>query len=422
MKPVEGVGGRRERNLMIIDGSYFRINSLRKPSLPVNEQAMKNFFNEIERKLNLVLDDVFYFDASRGGTQSSFERHYTSVLQACNVQLVLKNYKSMSMKCPNCSHQFSRRVQAEVDVAIASKIVYDHCKERFDNLILIAGDGDFKEALDKVRNDDSNKRVYILAWRRSISPKLQEKASRNCVLYFDDHWNDFVPNNRALNSSNNMGEDVKITSEAEEIETILSMGFPKAQVMSLFQKYHDMDKVMRVLLGEDETEDDLPEHDHSQFNSTGSNSGRMGAMNESGNPSSGNMPSRGAGGGHHGRGSNNYGSNYNGPNAGNANEPIFNNRTVVRQDPNRVVTSGVNPFANPNPNPGNRFPNNHTNGGANAGANMNTGNRDSNYNHSEAHIEQLMVLGFSMAQAREGLSASSDLNGAIIYLLEKYKH
>lgn len=75
------------------------------------------------------------------------------------------------MKCPNkqCAYshkKISKSVQAEVDVAIATKIVSSSYQNTYDHLILIAGDRDFKDPLLEAIH--MKKHVTIFGYENSV--------------------------------------------------------------------------------------------------------------------------------------------------------------------------------------------------------------------------------------------------------------
>lgn len=75
-----------------------------------------------------------------------------------------------------------------VDVALAAELVIfgGVMSTGLDRIILVAGDGDYKEAVRFVRRK-VGKDVQIVSWRRALSNELIKLANRP-TIFLDDHW------------------------------------------------------------------------------------------------------------------------------------------------------------------------------------------------------------------------------------------
>lgn len=58
---------------------------------------------------------------------------------------------------------------------------------QLETLVLIAGDGDFKDMVEFF-TENLYKKVWIFGYRASLSASLHEKASPGCVHFIDDIW------------------------------------------------------------------------------------------------------------------------------------------------------------------------------------------------------------------------------------------
>ena len=56
-----------------------------------------------------------------------------------------------------------------------------------DALVLVAGDGDFKDMLEFVK-DKIDKKVIIFGYTANTSNSLKEKASPGCFFALDEIW------------------------------------------------------------------------------------------------------------------------------------------------------------------------------------------------------------------------------------------
>jgi len=79
-------------------------------------------------------------------------------------------------------------MQAGVDVAIATKLLI-RFHEGVRSVTLLTGDGDFSTAVQCVTSI-STKRVpvFIVSFKKALSPKLQQFVGQPNVLFLDDVW------------------------------------------------------------------------------------------------------------------------------------------------------------------------------------------------------------------------------------------
>jgi uncharacterized LabA/DUF88 family protein len=91
-------------------------------------------------------------------------------------------------ECYKCNKEFLYKYEKGVDVALAAELVI-FCGMKspsLDRVILVAGDGDYKEAIRYIRRD-VGKDVQIVSWRIALSQELEKIANKPTIL-FDSHW------------------------------------------------------------------------------------------------------------------------------------------------------------------------------------------------------------------------------------------
>jgi uncharacterized LabA/DUF88 family protein len=66
----------------------------------------------------------------------------------------------------------------------AMKIAFSN---QLDMLVLIAGDGDFKDMVEFL-TETLYKKVWVFGYKSSLSASLHEKASPGCVIFLDEIW------------------------------------------------------------------------------------------------------------------------------------------------------------------------------------------------------------------------------------------
>jgi uncharacterized LabA/DUF88 family protein len=72
-----------------------------------------------------------------------------------------------------------------VDVGIATLILKLATQQRYDRLMLAAGDGDFEDSIDYVKSE-LHKEVWICGYEGSISADLQSYADK--VVWLNECW------------------------------------------------------------------------------------------------------------------------------------------------------------------------------------------------------------------------------------------
>lgn len=91
-------------------------------------------------------------------------------------------------KCYTCDQRFLHKYEKGVDVALATQLViFGGLKgENLNRIILVAGDGDYKEALRFVRRE-IGKDVQLVSWKRALARDLDKLANKPTIL-LDNHW------------------------------------------------------------------------------------------------------------------------------------------------------------------------------------------------------------------------------------------
>lgn len=96
-------------------------------------------------------------------------------------QVRLHRLKDLHMQCPTCNNAFDRKMQKGVDIGIATLALT--LVERYDTLVLSSGDGDFKDALEHIRNT-LNKRFELAVFKNGVSTDLQSLSDE--VYWIDE--------------------------------------------------------------------------------------------------------------------------------------------------------------------------------------------------------------------------------------------
>jgi len=153
----------------------------------VKKSAQTGFYKVIqERPFDFTLHGVplRFTDVK---CRSKMRQAYFKCLNASGGELKCK----MSLdpdECYNCTKEFLLKYEKGVDVALAAQLVIIGGVRAagLDRIILVAGDGDYKEAIRFVRQE-AGKDVQIVSWQWALSKEL-EKISNKQSIILDNHW------------------------------------------------------------------------------------------------------------------------------------------------------------------------------------------------------------------------------------------
>lgn len=181
------------RGLWLIDGSY--IYKAGKTFLSENAKYGKKSVDYKKLKGCIInafgIDslDSWYFnstpDPATDGQNNFHSWLKTAEPKGPNIRVKLYDLKTKNIICPECKNNISIKVQKGVDVGIATVAL--RLFERYDAIILSAGDGDFEDFIRYIV-EDNDKKLYIVGFDKSISPDLQQFSSGNYLL--NEHYND----------------------------------------------------------------------------------------------------------------------------------------------------------------------------------------------------------------------------------------
>jgi uncharacterized LabA/DUF88 family protein len=157
------------KNLLIIDGYYLTKSMEAKGLIP-------DFFNllaKIESRFEIEINQKFYFDSSITNSKIAFYKFLRSKTNGMGMDVRVYGTKEETIRCQACGNSQSQKRQAGVDVGMAVLAIMK--ANTYDNLILLSGDGDLKDAISYLVND-LQKGFYLVGFKSSISPKLKSLA------------------------------------------------------------------------------------------------------------------------------------------------------------------------------------------------------------------------------------------------------
>jgi len=91
-------------------------------------------------------------------------------------------------ECFDCTKEFLLKYEKGVDVCLAAQLVISGGMKSgsLDRIIVVAGDGDYQEAVRFCRQE-VGRDVQIVSWRRALSRELEKLANKPTII-LDDNW------------------------------------------------------------------------------------------------------------------------------------------------------------------------------------------------------------------------------------------
>lgn len=181
------------RGLWLIDGSYiYKAGKTFQDENPLYAKKGVDYIklrNCISKEFSIDSLDGWYFNSTPDPASDGQNAFHTWLKAAApkgpNIRVKLYGLKEKQIHCTSCNMDFSIRVQKGVDVGIATTAL--RLFERYDAIILSAGDGDFEDFIRYIV-EDHDKKLFITGFDKSISPDLQQYSSS--IYLLNEHYAD----------------------------------------------------------------------------------------------------------------------------------------------------------------------------------------------------------------------------------------
>jgi hypothetical protein len=153
----------------------------------VKQSAQSGFYKVIQNPpFNFILHGIpLRFADARCGRR--MRQAYFTCLDAYEGQLECKLALDPE-QCYECNKRFLFKYEKGVDVALAAQLVIFGGVRAgdLDRIILVAGDGDYQEAIRFCRQE-VGKDIQIVSWRRALSGDLERLANKPTMI-LDNVW------------------------------------------------------------------------------------------------------------------------------------------------------------------------------------------------------------------------------------------
>ncbi len=169
-----------KRTIWINDGAYlFKASPERFDYLKLK--------HELEKGAGATFVESYYFGAQSVSTsaQDSFNK-WLKCAPPIGPKMILKLFslKNTHIDCPHCGVGYDKQTQKGVDVGIVTMMLQLAAQNRYDQLVLTSGDGDFANAVEYIKQ--LGKSFCLAGFKDSVSPDLQCFA--DTMLWLDDVW------------------------------------------------------------------------------------------------------------------------------------------------------------------------------------------------------------------------------------------
>jgi hypothetical protein len=113
---------------------------------------------------------VKYFSAYATWLPGPYSRHrkFVTAIKSRGVEFIEGQFKNKDRFCRKCRTSWVAHEEKETDVNIGIHLLNDAYKDRFDQAFVVTADSDISPAIKMVRQNFSNKFVYILNPPKSI--------------------------------------------------------------------------------------------------------------------------------------------------------------------------------------------------------------------------------------------------------------
>ena len=168
----------------IVDGAYL---------LKAGQRFGRFDYIKLRRKLEADIGqpffEAYYLNSTPNPPTDAQDAFHTWLKGAPprgpHMRVQLYKLKNQHNECPQCRHSFDRKIQKGVDVGIATLVLKLATQQKYDLLVLSAGDGDFEDSIDYAKSE-LNKQIVIAGYDGSVSTDLQSYADR--VIWLDAYW------------------------------------------------------------------------------------------------------------------------------------------------------------------------------------------------------------------------------------------
>jgi len=151
-----------ERTIVYVDGFNLYFGMLEAGFVNCKWLDLKKLIgNLLKPEQNLV--DIKYFTSRVGNNPDKQKRQttYIEALETTGVMVLYGRYQINNIECHRCGNIWREPNEKMTDVNIATQIIIDAYKDKYDTAILISGDSDLVPPIRSIHENFKNKRIAV---------------------------------------------------------------------------------------------------------------------------------------------------------------------------------------------------------------------------------------------------------------------
>lgn len=110
------------------------------------------------------------------------QRTYIDALETTDILIIRGKYESKEVNCTGCGKVWFRSNEKKTDVNIATALIFDALKDKFDVAILISGDSDLVPAINMVHDEFPPKIVTVFFPPNRHNTSVASAATGSMIL------------------------------------------------------------------------------------------------------------------------------------------------------------------------------------------------------------------------------------------------
>lgn len=211
IKKETPLAGRRTKDTIFGDGRWYQNNiffmksqnnNVKKERVIVYVDGFNLYFGMVEAGLhhckwldlkilakNLLkphqkLQSIKYFTSRVSNNPKKQKRQtiYIEAIETIGIEIIYGQYQSACVRCTKCGHCWNTFNEKMTDVNLATYLLVDAYKDKYDTAMLISGDSDLVPPISAVNEKIPNKRVLVAFPPKRKNVAVAKVAKGNFVI------------------------------------------------------------------------------------------------------------------------------------------------------------------------------------------------------------------------------------------------
>lgn len=135
-------------------------------------------------KDNQEVNEIKYF-TSRGSNNPEKQKRqslYIEALETVGIKIYYGHYQQNVIECKRCGNKWASYNEKMTDVNIATQIMVDAYKDKYDMAMPISGDSDLVPPVKEIHNNFNNKRVFVAFPPKRYNSSIALEAKGSMII------------------------------------------------------------------------------------------------------------------------------------------------------------------------------------------------------------------------------------------------